>query len=269
MVDVASKVDDGIAALRVAAGREAVSVVMASHGMGPLIGGPQLLSEVLVRLGAGSGKGLAAQIRSRLPPGLRKAIRKLTPAPFRSRLQHAAGSLPAPFESAATRAIALPADVNGFIRLNLQGREPNGAVAPGPEAEAELSTIRTALLELEDPASGKRIVTEILSAEEAFGPDHHPDVPDLMVRFRNDLGRIDSCVSERLGRVTVPYRVAHRSGDHTGEARLWLAGDGIQPTSSPGRAHALDVAPTILSLLDVPIPPDLDGRPLIGPSRSD
>ena len=260
--DVVSKVDESIAILREAAGEEAVSVVVASHGMGPLIGGHQLVEEVLVRIGAGSGSGSAAQIRSRLPPGVRRTIRTLTPSPLRRRLQRAAGSLPAPLESSTTRALALPADVNGFIRLNLKGREPNGAVAPGPEAEAELSKIRAALLELEDPASGERLVTEVLSAQEAFGSEHHPDVPDLMVRFRDDLGRIDSCVSERLGRVTVPHRIAKRSGDHTGEARLWVAGNGVRASDNAARAHALDVAPTILSLLDVPISSDLDGRAL-------
>ena len=260
--DVASKVDETIATLRAAAGEEAIAIVVASHGMGPMLGGPQLLPEVLVRLGAGSGKGSAAQVRSRLPIPLRRTIRRLTPPQLRRRLQEAAGSLPAPLASAETRAIALPGDVNGYIRLNLAGREPNGRVAPGVEAEAELEKIRVALLELVDPSSGERIVTDVVSADEAFGADRHADIPDLMVRFRSDLGRLDSCVSERLGRVTVPHRIAKRSGDHTGEARLWVVGNGVQPTRGQEHAHALDVAPTVLSLLEVPIPADLDGRPL-------
>ena len=262
MFDVFSKVDAGIAALREAAGPQAVSVVVTSHGMGPLIGGPQLLDEVLVRLGAGSGKGSAAQIRSRLPPGARGAIRRLTPAPLRRRLQRAAGSLETPLEAPATRAIALPGDVNGFIRLNLRGREPNGAVEPGPEAAAELAHLRAAMLELKDPATGEPLVTEVLSAEEAFGPDHHRDVPDLIVRFRDDLGIIESCVSERVGRVSAPHRVAKRTGDHTWRSRLWVVGEGIEPRTNAVRAHALDVGPTVLSLLDVPIPANLEGRPI-------
>jgi predicted AlkP superfamily phosphohydrolase/phosphomutase len=267
MFDVFSKVDESIAALREASGPEAVTVVVTSHGMGPLVGGPQLLDEVLVRIGAGSGKGSTAQIRSRLPPSVRKAIRRMTPSPARRRLQRAAGSLDAPLEAASTRAIALPGDVNGYIRLNLRGREPNGTVRPGPEAEAELAQIRTALLELTDPESGERLVAEALTAEEAFGPDYHPDVPDMIVRFRNDLGTIESCISERIGRVNAPYRVANRNGDHTSESRLWIAGNRIPSTGHTEQAHALDVAPTILSLLDVPIPGDLEGRPL-GSRRS-
>jgi predicted AlkP superfamily phosphohydrolase/phosphomutase len=261
--DVYAKVDEGLAAVREAAGPDALSVVMASHGMGPLVGGPQLLGEVLVRLGAGSGKGRAAEVRSRLPLGVRSTIRRLVPGPLRRRLQQAAGSLPAPLASPLTKAVALPADISGYVRLNLRGREPHGSIEPGAQAAAELEDLRSALLELRAPTSGEPLVSGILSADEAFGADRHPDVPDLMVSFRTDLGPLDACVSDRVGLAKVPVRVAHRSGDHTGEARLWLAGPGIAKNKGLGLAHALDVAPTVLALLDVPAPGGLDGRPLV------
>jgi predicted AlkP superfamily phosphohydrolase/phosphomutase len=263
VLDVYRRADRAIAALRVTAGPDAVTVAFASHGMGPLVGGPQLLPEVLVRLGAGSGGGVAANIRSRLPLGVRSTIRRLVPNRLRRRLQTAAGSLPAPLETPATRAAAFPADINGYIRLNLRGRDPYGSVEPGAEAEAQLEELRQALFELEHPRSRERIVTEVLTAEEAFGNERHPDVPDLMVTFRDDLGTLDHCMSERVGHVRVPVRIAHRSGDHTGEARLWLAGNGIEPLPAMANAHAVDVAPTILTLLGVTPPSRLEGHSLI------
>jgi predicted AlkP superfamily phosphohydrolase/phosphomutase len=264
MYDVYAKVDEGIAALRAAAGDDATCVVIASHGMGPLSGGTQLLGEVLVRLGAGSGQGRAADVRSRLPIGVRSTMRKVVPASLRRRLQRAAGSLPAPLASPLTKATALPSDVNGYVRMNVKGREPYGSVEPGAEADELLADLRAALLELEDPVSGERIVAGVVSAEEAFGPGHHPDVPDLMVRFRHDLGLLEACESERVGLVKVPFRIANRSGEHTGEARLWLAGRDVAASEGEGRAHALDVAPTILSLLGIRAPTELDGRSLVG-----
>jgi predicted AlkP superfamily phosphohydrolase/phosphomutase len=266
ILEVFAKVDEAIAALRAAAGPDATAVVFASHGMGPLVGGPQLLPEVLVRLGAGSGSGSAAKIRSTLPVGVRGVVRKLGPGHLRGRLQKAAGSLPAPLTSSATRAVVLPGDINGYIRLNVKGREPHGALEPGAEADAEIADIRQALLELADPASGERIVHHVVTAEEAFGPDRHQDLPDLMVAFRQDLGTIDACVSERVGLLKVPFKIVNWSGDHTSEARLWLAGNGLPRRPEPGSAHALDVAPTILALLDVPIPTELDGRSLVAAS---
>ena len=262
MLDVYSAVDRGIDALRAAAGPRAVVAVFASHGMGPLTGGVQLLPEVLVRLGLGSGRGSAATVRSRLPFGVRSTVRRLVPGSLRTRLQAAAGSLPSPLASPATRAVALASDVNGCVRLNLRGREPNGTVEPGAEAESLLAEIRRALLELEEPERGERIVTGVVTADEAFGPIRHPDVPDLMVRFRTDLGVIDACVSERVGLVKAPIRIAHRTGEHLGDARLWLAGMGIPPGEMED-AHSVDVTPTILALLGVPAPPHLDGRALV------
>lgn len=263
MLDVYRRADQAIGALRAAAGPEAVSVVFASHGMGPLVGGPQLLPEVLVRLGAGSGAGVAASVRSRLPLGVRSALRRLVPGGIRHRLQTAAGSLPAPLGTPATRAAAFPADINGYVRLNLRGRDPYGSVEPGAEADKELRELREAFLELEHPDSGERIVAHVLTAEEAFGSEHHPDVPDLMVSFRTDLGTLDHCVSDRVGHVRVPVRIANRSGDHTRDARLWLAGGGIEPLPTEASAHALDVAPTILTLLGVPVAAGLDGGSLV------
>jgi len=267
VLDAYAKIDEGVRSLRHAAGTDAVSVVVASHGMGPVFGGPQLLSEVLVRLGAGSGTGSMASVRSRLPIGVRSMIRRLVPGTVRRPLQRAAGSLPAPLVSSATRAVSLPADIAGYIRLNVKGREPHGSLEPGAEAAEALADIRRALLELEHPASGEPIVAEVVSAEEAFGSDRHPDVPDLMVSFRTDLGRLDACVSVRVGLVKVPHGIANRTGEHTGKSRLWLAGKGIPRSNDVGRANALDVAPTILSLLGAPVPPDLDGVPVVMADR--
>jgi predicted AlkP superfamily phosphohydrolase/phosphomutase len=176
--------------------------------------------------------------------------------------------LPVPLDSPATRAIALPSDINGYVRLNLKGREPYGSIDPGATAEAALSDIRQALLELKDPVSGERIVTTVLTAEEAFGRDHHPDLPDLMVSFRSDLGALEACVSDRVGLVRVPHQIVNRTGDHTPEGRLWIAGDGFDRTGGTDTANGLDLAPTILSLLEVPIPPELAGRSVVERARA-
>jgi predicted AlkP superfamily phosphohydrolase/phosphomutase len=254
-------VDAAVGALIDAAGEDARVIVFASHGMGPYTGGPQLLPEVLIRLGFGSGGGTAAQVRSRLPRSVRKTLRMLTPAAARKRLQSAAGSLPVPLASPLTRAVALENNRCGAIRLNLRGREPFGSVDPA-DADALLDELRREIVALRDPASGEPIVTEAVTATEAFGPDHHPDVPDLMVSFRADIGVIDGCRSERVGTVERPVSITHRTGDHTSESRLWLRMPDATPAPEVGDGNVLDLAPTVLELLDVPLPAWLDGSPL-------
>ena len=265
---VYQRVDEAVGKLLEAAGENATALVVLSHGMGSEVGGYQLLPELLVRLGAGSGRGRVASFRSRLPTGVRAALRRVVPGRSRERLQQVAGSLPWPLESSSTRAIAVPNNRVGAIRLNVRGREPHGCIEPGAEADSVLAELRNALLELEDPASGEKVVHHVVTAEEAFGvEERHPDVPDLMVVFRTDLGKIESCRSKRVGLLTtrVEKKNTPRTGDHTVESRLFAIGPDIPRGGQlPADSNVLDIAPTVLGLLDVPVPDSLDGRQLLG-----
>jgi predicted AlkP superfamily phosphohydrolase/phosphomutase len=268
---VYERIDAGIGALIRAAGPDAIVLVVASHGMGLNTGGPQLLPEILVRLGLGSGgiTSFAAGVRrwqtavSHLPRPVQPLLRRIASSSLAKRVQGPTGCLLDPLESPRTRAVTLSNNRCGAIRLNLKGREPFGAVEPGGEAADVLAEIRRELLALRDPASGEPIVTRVVTARDAFGPDHHPDLPDLLVVFRDDLGPLQACASERLGIVEVPnfHPNIPRSGNHTTHSRLWAVGPGVAPGPAP-EGNVLDVPPTILRLLDVPLPPGLDGRPL-------
>jgi hypothetical protein len=92
-----------------------------------------------------------------------------------------------------------------------------GEVARGNEEAALIELIRETLLELKHPVTREAIVQKVYTAREAFGPDHHPDVPDIMVVFRDDLGVLDACWSERVGVIkrTVYQHWLPRTGDHT------------------------------------------------------
>ncbi len=267
-----ARVDEALGKIAEAAGPESTLIVVASHGMGPYIAGYQMLKEVLVRLGMGSDPGqagsaalrhLQAFVQRHLPHGLRPALRALVRLGAAKAIQGYAGSMRFPLESPRTRAAALDNNRVGAIRLNLKGREPFGSVEPGTEAREVMAELSAAILELRQPASGEAIVQRVMTAEEAFGPDLHPDLPDLMVVFRTDLGPLEDCESERVGRIRVPI-TSHspRSGDHTVQSRLWARGPGIPAGVQLGDANVLDLAPTVLDLLGVPLPNDLDGRPI-------
>lgn len=286
------RVDEGIGELIAAAGPDAQVLVVASHGMGPYIGGYQLLPEVLVRLGMSSLRrpvstgrrsskekadtGLYGAVRrlqtriSHVPRGIQPFVRKLGEARPIKHMQDRFGCLLDPLESSRTRAAALPNNRCGAIRLNLAGREPFGRVEPGAEADDLVAELHQELMALKDPATGERIVARVVTAVDAFGPEPHPDVPDLMVVFRTDLGRIEACESDRVGLIeeALFHPNIPRSGDHTVESRLWVAGPGVSHTPKPLRANVLDLAPTVLRLLDLEPPDDLDGDPLpVGEGR--
>jgi len=265
--------DETVAALIAAAGGQCTTLVFASHGMGPIVGGYLLLWEVLVRLGLGSDRGAARgsalrrfqyALKDRVPLPWVPFVQNVTHlAPIRRVLEHA-GCAAFPLESPHTRAAPLPNNRVGAIRLNLKGREPYGCIEPGREADDLIRELRTELLALEHPERGEPIVKRVVTAREVFGDTHHPDVPDLMVVFRTDLGRLEACRSARVGLVRAPVRNAriNRTGDHTLESRLWMIGPKITGGAAVQQGNLVDIAPTVLHLLGVPHVEGFDGRPL-------
>lgn len=251
-------------------------IVVASHGMGPLIGGYQLLPEFLTRLGMSSDRGIAREsfmrklqnhVKHRTPGAWVPFLQAVSEIGFVQRIQASSGGMIFPLQSPATRAAALPNNRVGAIRLNIKGRDPFGCLEPGKESDTVTREIIDALLELRKPESGEAIVERVDTADDVFGPPgsgRHPSVPDLLVVFRRDLGTLDRCVSERVGLLDVPACNARvpRTGDHTAESRIWISGNDIEPGRRSITGSVLDLAPTILEHLGIDVPAEMDGRPL-------
>lgn len=254
-----------------AAGDDATVLAVFSHGMDLYYDGPQLLPEVLVRLGMASGslgrgghwlRALKTRV-TYLPRPVKRLIKRAVRSDALHGAVAVAGCLVDPFESPRTQAAFVNNNRCGGIRLNLRGREPHGRIEPGAEADQLLAWLKQELLQLRDPASGQPIVARAFTADEHYGTSHHADLPDLICVFRTDLGMLERCTSPTVGDVHAPIYHPHapRSGDHTTHSRLWMSGTTMQqPTRA---ANVLDIAPTVLRALDVPLPPWLDGQPLV------
>jgi predicted AlkP superfamily phosphohydrolase/phosphomutase len=247
-----------------AAGPDATILAVLSHGMGQSVGGPQVLPEVLVRLGYASGHGVTSTVRGRMPPGVKRALKFVLRGGARKRLQRAAGSLPRPLESPETRAIAVKNGRCGAIRLNLKGRDPFGAIEPGAEYDAACAELIEEISKLEHADTGAPAVREVVRTDTVYGPELHANIPDLVVRFDGSSGPIHAVRSSRVGTVSIPIEQhsLQRSGDHTPHSRIWIRGPGVAAGEARDEGHSLDIAPTVLSLLDVAIPSEFDGRPL-------
>jgi hypothetical protein len=83
------------------------------------------------------------------------------------------------FDWSRTRAFSLTR--TGII-LNIRGIESHGTVNPGPEERALGEAIREALLDLEDPATGRRPVREVVWRDALFAGPGLPELPHLIVR---------------------------------------------------------------------------------------
>jgi hypothetical protein len=115
------------------------SVLVASHGMALYTSGPNLLNEVLARLGLTSEGGDSAKGRfwrnlqfscHPMIRALRDTLKPLIGKRVIQSIQTGSSGLHEPFSRSETRAAELRNNRCGAIRLNLKGRDPMGEVAP-------------------------------------------------------------------------------------------------------------------------------------------
>ena len=222
-------------------------IAFTSHGMETYVGGPQLIGDVLRAMDLGDPRKIPTWLRPLVPS---KAIHRIFDRfPKLLLLTDRAGVFRPVVDE---NVVAMPLANNrcGAIRLNVRGREPNGAVDPA-DVDTTIDRIVEAFESLRHPDSGEPIVAACHRAADVYGLTHHPDVPDLMIAFRQDLGLLDRVVSRQLGTIerSVWTSRAHRTGDHTDRSHLWAAVGGVDPARFASLT-SLDLAPLILELME-------------------
>jgi predicted AlkP superfamily phosphohydrolase/phosphomutase len=260
--DVYEAVDGAVGEILEALPDEADALVVSPIGMGPFTSRADMLPELLDAVLEGRTDGAAAgssmfRLRAAIPSSLRAAIARALPSGAVHEL--AARLYLRGVEWSRTRAIALPGEQNGYVRLNVQGRERDGIVAPDEAAEL-LDRLADGLGTFRDD-----------DGQEAVAAVNRPDVgdgrgaallPDLVVRWadRPSTG-VRALRSERFGEVRRRGKVG-LSGHHKEEAwAVVLPGASrLRPLDrQPGLA---DVAATVCELLGGD-PDGLKGEPLL------
>ena len=143
------------------------------------------------------------------------------------------------------------------LSLNVKGREPQGIVEP-----AEYEVLRDELidkLEALTDAEGRNIGTRVYRPERLYRAQNGV-VPDLIVYFGNLAWRsIGTLGHEELW--TFENDTGPDDANHAPDGMLIMRGPGI----GAGQRHGmrlLDVAPTILQRMGLPIPADMSGTPI-------
>ncbi len=160
----------------------------------------------------------------------------------------------------------------GNINLNIKGRDPEGVIEPD-QVEDFIAALTATLYELRDPDTGERMVAEVMRREEIYTGPHIDRAPDLLIRWVDDKylavkdyeadpnGPIFG-KKQKFGRHGAAYAL-DQTGTHIIEGIIILYGKGVKPGVRLQGAELLDVAPTVLHLLDTPIPRAMDGKPLL------
>ncbi len=147
----------------------------------------------------------------------------------------------------------------GEVHINLQGREPLGVVKPGDEYERTRDEVIAGLKQLKLP-DGTPLADKIWKKEEIYHGAHLVDAPDILFLPHNLETIAFGDFEFGSNRILEPsYGV---SSSHRMNGMVLASGSGIQPGTKISSAQLIDLAPTILHLLGLPVPPDMDGRVL-------
>jgi len=146
----------------------------------------------------------------------------------------------------------------GRIFVNLEGREPQGIVKPGNEFEELRNYLKEKLYELEDPECGCRVIEKVLMKEEVYWGAHLDRAPDIVFDTKTGYTVYNSF---ELGRNSTFVPAGDlRSGSHEIDGIFIAAGKGIKQMTSLSKLRIWDITPTVLHVMGVPFPTDLDGR---------
>jgi predicted AlkP superfamily phosphohydrolase/phosphomutase len=275
--DVYKRIDDNLSRLLSMADEETLVVIMSDHGAGRLhaivnlnrwladegflsfvdSGGAELRSNSIGRA--------AAAYKQYLPVGLKSWVRRAMPGQFKQAKEKMESQL---FSSAIdwdkTTVYALGAC--GSLYMNLQGREPSGAVSPGAEYDRTWEEVARRLLAWRAP-DGKLLVKEVLRPHEVYSGQYLDRAPDLIIVW-HDYGywgraRYDQYELELFdANFSWDFSTLPVSGTHRPNGILIASGPGVRANVETGEAKLIDLAPTMLAFLGQPIPKGLDGRVL-------
>ena len=274
LLNVYAAVDRAIGELQAALPSGGSMMVVSGDGVRPNRSGWHLLPGILERLqytissasttdsGPAQPRSLLSRAQAVVPSGAKRWI--AASLPWRLRDQLGMRAQAASINWAKTRAFTLPTDLEGCIRINLQGREPSGIVEPAQYADL-CREIRTALEELVNPATGAPAVHRVWIRNDVFPGAMQEHLPDVIVTW-SDEAAIEAVTSPRIGRLE-GVNPDQRTGTHSRSGFLIANGPGI-PRSLRARACLTDVAPTVLKLLGLDLP-GADGSPLQSRAAAD
>lgn len=149
------------------------------------------------------------------------------------------------------------------IFLNLKGRESQGIVQQGREAEKLRQEIAAELIQLTDPQrDSQTVVKNVYNALKVYKGPYKGEAPDLIVGYNKGYR---ASWETAIGQVT--EQVFHDN------IKAWSGDHCMDPTLVPGvffcnreigddKPRLMDIGPTVLDMFGIATPKNMDGRAL-------
>lgn len=165
---------------------------------------------------------------------------------------------------AQMKAFALPSIADGYIRLNVKGREARGVI-DAADYQRTCDEICSRLSELVDPRTGRALVDRVIQTRrDPFEIDSRNSPADLIVLWQDE-SPVDVVDSPLVGRIgPVPY---FRPGGHQKQGTkidnfFMVRAADCSPEKPFAEGNLEDLPATILNRMGLDIPEHFDGRPL-------
>lgn len=257
--DVYRSIDAAIGALVAETGPDTNVIVLSDHGMGPIYDknthwNKWLFDRGYVRLTEESSRTVDGWlIKLRLP---------------RDRLRSLAARVPGLMTSRAVKSIkkASTAGVDTAASAAYYERwfDPVGGIrinAEGEERERMRDELMEAVSAVVDPDTGAPIVREVWRREDCLAGPYVDRAPDIIMVMNPAYGSSDRMSS--YSSIVTPRPNISDPGGHQMEGIVLCAGPAIAGGVDPHNGLRIeDIAPTVVHLLGVDVPGDMDGRVL-------
>lgn len=152
------------------------------------------------------------------------------------------------------------------LRLNVEGREPQGSIQPD-DYYHQRQEIRTLLENYRHPDTGMPIF-QVYPREELYQGPHISLAPDLLGIVGEEKIHLAEFAHPTQAPVLVDWKqmckaAPHsRTGGHHRAGVLIAAGSAVRAQAPGGEARLVDIVPTILHALGLPVPGYCDGQVL-------
>jgi predicted dehydrogenase/predicted AlkP superfamily phosphohydrolase/phosphomutase len=277
--DVYVALDKAIGEIAESAGKDTTVILTSGDGMGPNYSGSHILNDLLARMklfnnipvivNGGNPSAVKADLMS--------TARNMIPKPFRVAVSRAFlprsvnEKLSLRWKTAGiswqhTRAFLIENANEGYIRINLKGREPQGTVDPGKEyqtiCEELYQTVKSAI----NPSSGKLAAHTVYKTDDIYHGPCRSHMPDIIINWNDDAKLTTEMLTQKYGvaRAAQPgYALPpYYTGNHRPTAFAVALGPEVSHGTNLEGTSILDLAPTILTHFGITPPGYMEGKAL-------